>query len=291
MISIHLPSLPDAGYAHVPQALDLAPAIRTALETGRPGTDPAYFTRAWWVVALIGAGVGFFAGLFGAGGSAVGTPLLHAAGVPAFVALGSPLPATVPIALAASAAYWERGYLDRRTLAWSIAVGIPATVGGALLTPYIGGELLVLITEGVVAAIGVRLVVFPQEPQDREGEASFLRVRLAAVAIAVGIVSGLLANSGGFLLTPLYLLVLRLPVKRALATSLAVSAALAVPGTITHWTLGHIDWRVVLAYTVLAVPASYLGARLALRTSPDRLTRVYGAFLVLLTSALLLFRR
>ncbi|OLZ66453.1 hypothetical protein AV521_27825 [Streptomyces sp. IMTB 2501] len=261
------------------------------METRWPGADPGYFTQTWWVVALTGAAVGFFAGLFGAGGSAVGTPLLHAAGVPAFLALGSPLPATVPITLAASGAYWERGYVDRRTLAWSIAVGVPATVGGALLTPYVGGELLVRTTEGVVAAIGVRLVVYPQEPPERRREAGFLRVRLVAVAITVGLVSGLLANSGGFLLTPLYLLVLRLPVKRALATSLAVSAALAVPGTFAHWALGHIDWRVALAYTGLAVPASYLGARLAISTSPRRLTRVYGVFLTLLASALLLFRR
>lgn len=250
----------------------------------------------WWVIALIGAGVGFFAGLFGAGGSAVGTPLLHAAGVPAFVALASPLPATVPIALAASGAYWERGYVDRRTLVWSVAVGVPATVGGALLTPYVGGVLLVRITEGLVAAIGVRLVVFPQQQQQqqlpgRAREAGASRARLVAVAAVVGVLSGLLANSGGFLLTPLYLLALHLPVKRALATSLAVSAALAVPGTITHGVLGHIDWWVVLAYTVLAVPASYLGARLAIRSSPDRLTRVYGAFLVLLVGGLLLLRR
>ncbi|MET8721537.1 sulfite exporter TauE/SafE family protein [Streptomyces misionensis] len=261
------------------------------LESGKPGAATEYFTGSWWVVTLIGAGVGFFAGLFGAGGSAVGTPLLHAAGVPAFVALGSPLPATVPIALTASSAYWQRGYVDRRTVAWTIAVGVPATVGGALLTPYIGGELLVRITEGVVAAIGVRLVLFPREPSGGEEAVGFSRGRSAAVAVTVGVVSGLLANSGGFLLTPLYLLVLRLPVKQALATSLVVSAALAIPGTVAHWALGHIDWRVVAAYTVLAVPASYLGARLALRTRADRLTRVYGAFLVLLAGALLLFRR
>ncbi|ALV32236.1 sulfite exporter TauE/SafE family protein [Streptomyces sp. CdTB01] len=244
----------------------------------------------WWPIALIGAGVGFFAGLFGAGGSAVGTPLLHATGVPAFVALASPLPAAVPVALAASGAYWERGYVDRRTLLWSIAIGIPATVGGALLTPYVGGPVLVRITEGVIAAIGVRLAAFPREPQERTEEAGAFRVRLIAVAAVVGVFSGLLANSGGFLLTPLYLIVLRLPIKRALATSLAVSAALAVPGTITHWALGHIDWLIVLVYTAPAVPAAYLGARLAIRSNPDWLTRTYGVVLALLASGLLIFR-
>ncbi|MGC1210227.1 MAG: sulfite exporter TauE/SafE family protein [Micromonospora sp.] len=76
---------------------------------------------------------------------------------------------------------------------------------------------------------------------------------------------------------------------RALATSLAVSAALALPGTVTHWALGHIDWRVVAAYTVLAVPSAYLGARLAIRAKPGWLTRIYGVALALLASGLLLF--
>jgi uncharacterized membrane protein YfcA len=245
----------------------------------------------WWLISLVGAGVGLFAGLFGAGGSAVGTPLLHAAGVAPFVALASPLPAAVPIALAASGAYQKRGYLDRRALAWSVAIGVPATVAGALLTAHLGGPLLVRVAEGVVAAIGLRLALLPREPQDRAGRPAAVRVRLAAVAATVGVFSGLLANSGGFLLTPLYLLVLHLPIKQALATSLAVSAALAVPGTIAHAALGHIDWLVVLAYAVPAAPAAYLGARLSIRSNPDWLTRLYGAVLLTLGTALLIFSR
>ncbi|MFD6692740.1 sulfite exporter TauE/SafE family protein [Micromonospora aurantiaca] len=77
-----------------------------------------------------------------------------------------------------------------------------------------------------------------------------------------------MASGGNFLLAPLYLLILRLPIKRALATSLAVSAALALPGTVTHWALGRVDRRVVATYTVMAVPAAYLRARLAIRSNP-----------------------
>lgn len=152
----------------------------------------------WWVITAIGAGVGFFAGLFGAGGSAVGTPLLHLVGVPAFVALASPLPAAVPIALASSRAYWKRGFLDRRILVWSVAVGFPATVGGALLTPYLGGRVLVRIIEIVIAAIGVRLAVFPQRTREHAEQPTAFRFRLISVATVVGVFSGLLANSGGF---------------------------------------------------------------------------------------------
>lgn len=233
--------------------------------------------------------MGFFAGLFGAGGSAIGTPLLNAVGVAPFVALASPLPAAIPIALAASSAYWERGYIDRRIVVWSVVVGAPAAIGGALLTPYVGGQLLVRITEGVVAAIGVRLALFPGSVRERDGEVGHFRIRVIFCGLVVGVLSGVLANSGGFLLTPLYLLVLQMPIKKSLATSLVVSAALALPGTATHWALGHIDWRVVLAYAAPAVPAAYLGARLAVRSNADRLSRVYGGVLVLLATGLLIF--
>ncbi len=83
----------------------------------------------WIAIVAIGASVGFFAGLFGKGGSAVATPLLHAVGVPAFVALAAPLPATIPSTLVAFAAYWRGHLVDRRVIGTSIAVGVPCHGG------------------------------------------------------------------------------------------------------------------------------------------------------------------
>ena len=73
-------------------------------------------------------------------------------------------------------------------------------------------------------------------------------LRLALVGLTVGFLAGLLANAGGFLLVPLYLAALKLPIKTALSCSLAVAAVLAIPGTIVHAALGHIDWTVTLVF-------------------------------------------
>ena len=54
------------------------------------------------LAAVIGVGVGFLGGLLGKGGSAIATPLLHAVGVPAIIAVAAPLPATIPSTLIAS---------------------------------------------------------------------------------------------------------------------------------------------------------------------------------------------
>jgi len=98
----------------------------------------------------------------------------------------------------------------------------------------------------------------------------------------VGLFSGLLANSGGLLLAPLYARVLKLPLKQAFACSLLVSAVLAVPGTIVHAWLGHISWWVALLVALGTMPLSYLGARVALRTRTASLERWYGLALTVL---------
>lgn len=243
----------------------------------------------WLGIATVGLLVGFVAGLFGKGGSAIATPLLQALGVPAIVAVAAPLPATIPSTVAGGIAYWRAHLIDRRVLVWSVGFGIPATVGGAIATRWISGSVLVGATDVVVAALGLRFLLWPEgrETGDTPGDH---RLRLALVATAVGLASGLLANSGGFLLAPLFMAVLRLRIKPAFATSLAVASVLAVPGTLVHAALGHIDWAVVAVFGAASVPLSYLGARVGLRTDPRRLERSYGAALTLLGCGFLLAR-
>ena len=248
--------------------------------------------ETWLAVLAIGAGVGLLGGMFGKGGSAIATPLLHAAGIPAIVAVAAPLPATVPGTLAAAAVYRRQGHLDHTVLTWSVGIGIPAAALGALATRWVGGEVLVQVTDVVVAGLGVRILAGRLRAGRRSGDAVPARrlghVRLSLVAVVVGFTAGLLANSGGFLLAPLYLGVLRLPVRPALATSLAVAAVLAVPGTLVHAALGHIDWTVVAVFGLASVPLSAVGARLALRTDPALLELVFGASLVALGTGFLL---
>jgi uncharacterized membrane protein YfcA len=244
----------------------------------------------WAGVALVGLAVGFLAGLFGKGGSAIATPLLHAVGIPAIVAVAAPLPATIPSTLAATAAYWRDRLVDSEVVAWSVGVGVPATVAGAYATRWISGDILVAITDVLVAGLGVRFLLFPGEGREVVRRPGCYRARLVAVAAVVGLASGLLANSGGFLLAPLYLAVLHLPIKSAFASSLAVAAALAVPGTLVHWALGHIDWSVVAVFAAASVPLSYVGARVARRTQGQLLERIYGGALAVLGVAFLVAR-
>lgn len=236
-------------------------------------------------IFLLGLAVGYVSGLFGKGGSAIATPLLQLLGVPAFSAIVSPLPATIPGTLVASLAYLKSGHWHRQVVLGGIAVGVPATLVGAWLSKFVNGEPLLVASNVILVGLGLAFLIRRKSPPeiDDQSEDTIPPINTAHamfVALVVGLVSGLLANSGGFLLAPLYHKVLKLPLKSAFACSLLVSAALALPGTIVHMALGHIDWAVVLAFGLGSVPFSYLGARTAIRMPVKALEFFFGIVLV-----------
>jgi len=235
---------------------------------------------------LIGLGVGFLSGAFGKGGSAIATPLLHAIGVPAIVAIASPLPATIPSTLLAGRVYARSGDVDSRVVKLGLPIGLPATVVGALLTRWIPGGPLIVATDIVVLVFGLRILL-TRGAANAAGNERVTKARVLVVVGIVGFVSGLLGNSGGFLLAPLFITALGMPIKRALGTSLVLATCLAVPGTIVHALLGHIDWTLTLAFGIAAAPAAGAGAQLALRAKSRSLTLAYGAGLATLGGGLL----
>lgn len=233
---------------------------------------------------LTGVIIGFLGGLFGKGGSAVATPLLSLIGFPGFVAVASPLPATVPSTLVASAEYWRSKLLDWEIFWWSVAVGTPAIIAGSFLSHVVGARPLLIITGVLVLGFGVQFLFFPKdlslakaaEDYPEGKRPTYWRTRMVLVAVFVGLISGLLANAGGFLLVPSYTQFLKQPMKKAFACSLAVSAVLALPGTVVHAYLGHISWTVTALVAAGAIPFSHLGAKLAIKTRAVKLERWYG---------------
>jgi len=214
----------------------------------------------------------------------VATPLLSLLGFPGFVAVASPLPATVPSTLVASAEYWRSRLLDWEIFWWSVGVGTPAIIAGSFLSHAVGARPLLIITGILVLGFGIQFLFFPRDlslakaaadyPEGRRP--SYWRIRMITVATLVGLISGLLANAGGFLLVPTYTEFLQQPMKKAFACSLAVSSVLAIPGTIVHAWLGHISWIVASLVAAGAIPFSHLGARLAIKTRAVKLERWYG---------------
>ncbi len=232
-------------------------------------------------VAGGGVAVGILFGLFGVGGSSFATPVLSLLGVPPLLAVASALPATIPSALSGSASYIRREEMDWRVAWLSIAGGLPATIAGALLSRVVGGQTLLVASGVVLGVVGLRVLrsITPKTVEDGARRRRKIGLVLTASA-GVGLFTGLLANGGGFLLVPVYLILLGMPMRTSSGTSLAVVAALSVPTLVTHWALGNISWAVAVAFAVGAIPAAYAGGRLADHFDGNRLRVAFGCLLI-----------
>src|SRR5262249_59581342 len=93
------------------------------------------------------------AGMFGVGGAVVSTPAIGALGATPLEAVGSTLPSIIPSAVSGSLRYRREGLIVRRVAAWTLAAGLLATVGGALLAGAVpgNGHLLMIATAGLLA--------------------------------------------------------------------------------------------------------------------------------------------
>jgi hypothetical protein len=235
----------------------------------------------WPVFVLAGIAIGFLTGLFGVGGSSVATPLLSLLGVPGFFAVASPLPATIPSAALAVVPYVRAGEARPRAAAWTLLGAVPATLAGALLAHIVGGPTLLVASGIVLVFVGLRVLPRIDPAQRSIGIARRKnRLLVVAAAVGVGLFTGLLANGGGFLLVPMYLLLFGLNMRESAGTSLLVISLLAVPTLAAHWALGHVDWAVAVAFALGSVPASALSGQLAHRLPRYKVRLAFGWFLI-----------
>jgi uncharacterized membrane protein YfcA len=229
------------------------------------------------VLIAIGTGVGLLYGTFGAGASAFATPVLALAGVPAFLAVASPLPATVPAALLGAWSHRRHGHVATDLARRAVAVGLPAAFLGALCSSLVPGATLLVLSALVLLLAGARLAWSAGRSAPPPAQAA----STTAVAVAlVGFAAGLLANSGGFLLIPVFVLVAGLGMRQAAATSMVVAAALTLPTLATHWWLGHIDWHVAVLFGIGLLPGTVVGTSVGRLVPAARVQRSFGGLLV-----------
>lgn len=110
----------------------------------------------------------------------------------------------------------------------------------------------------------------------------------ACIGLIAGLASGYVGVGGGFIMVPLMLAVLDIPMSLASGTSLIAIMILAIPGVIEQGLLGNIDYLAGIAIVVGSIPGALVGARLV-RVVPERQLRfIFGGFLLVAAVMLML---
>jgi hypothetical protein len=234
---------------------------------------------------IIGCITGFISAFFGIGGSSIDTPLLRTIlDLPPHLALGTPLPLTLIVVVVASLTFWKKHLIDFRVAVYGLLGGVPGIIFGSYLSGYFPGKLLMLLTAAMLFLVGIDFTY--KSFQERNGKEYFREKNPVSAYLIfflsslIGVVSGILANGGGILFIPAFVMLFGMKMKEAIATSLLIVSGMALPAIIIHYGLGHIDWSYSAALGIGVIPMAYIGARMDLRTRSSTVKLLFGLFLI-----------
>lgn len=243
-----------------------------------------------FAAALVGLGFcgAFVAGLLGVGGAIVMIPLLLYAppllGVGALdiKAVSGVTMAQVFVAALSGVLVHRRHRAVHAELMWLGGLAMAgSSLLGALASKYVAGKWLLLVF-AVMATAAVTLMFIPVETTEPPWGVPmrFSRLRIFWVAGTVGVVAGLIGAGGAFLLVPLLLVVVKVPIRLTIGSSLGIIALGATAGFIGKLATGQVPLAAALAVAVGALPGAQVGATLSHRVTGHRLKWALAAVIL-----------
>lgn len=234
--------------------------------------------------------IGATLGLLGGGGSILTVPIfVYVLGFGPKEAIAMSL-AVVGVASAAGVAtHWRTG---------SVQVRVGLVFGAfAMLGTYAGTRIATFLTGAAqLALFGVVMVTaaafMASTPGAQAAACAPARTQAAGVgllvagALVVGLLTGLVGVGGGFLIVPA-LVLLALPIRAAVSTSLLIIALNCVVGLYGYLGRVNISWTAVALVTAGTVPGIATGAYLHRLVPPEALRRGFAAFLILIAAFIL----
>ena len=249
-------------------------------------------------VALVGVAIGIFSGLLGIGGGMAMVPVFRLVfGMSPVASAATSLFAIIPTSIS--------GGIQRiRNRTCVPKLGIAMGIGGAITSSL--GVALTQVAPGWTIMVTAALVIgysaittfkkamekpsaqsggaqepsFDQKPTFRQYTTGF------AIGAFAGLVSGFIGVGGGFMMVPLMMAFMKMPMKLASGTSLIAVMMLVTPAAIEQCVFGNVDYLVGIAIICGSIPGAIIGARLANRLPERTLRFVFGGFL--LVAAILL---
>lgn len=220
------------------------------------------------IIFLIGFIGAYMSGMLGIGGSIINFPMLlyipPLLGLTAFNAHEVSGIISVQAFFAASGGIWayRNGcYLNKKLIAY---MGVSVLTGS-----FIGGygsiiiiESGINITYGILALIAAIMMFIPKKGIDDVPleKVKFNKWLAASLAFIVGVASGIVGAAGAFLLVPIMLVVLKIPTRMTIASSLAITFLSSIGAASGKITTGQIDYFPAIIIIIASLIASPLGA-------------------------------
>lgn len=249
------------------------------------------------IYAIFGAlVVGLSLGIFGSGGSILTVPvliyLLHHEDK---VAIAESLGIVGSIALIGSIPYAREKLVDWRTAMLFGIPGMLGTLSGAWIAGYVPSYVQLFVFGGVMALAALRMwqrsSVKTAEHEHPEGYKA-PHLLAGSQGFGVGILTGFVGVGGGFLIVPALVLVAKLPMRRAVATSLVIISMNAAVGLFKyqHYLTDQgasPAWEIMGVFILIGSLGSFIGKSIHGKVNQRALQRAFALFLILMAGFIL----
>jgi hypothetical protein len=249
---------------------------------------PAFYI----LLALCGAGVGFLSGLLGIGGGIVMFPLLlylppalGFAAIPVKDITGLTMVQGFFASLSAVMFYKSQSLVNKSLVLTLGSAMFLSSLSGALLSKYLPDKPILFIF-GLLALTASLMMFIPRshlKDDQQEHEVKFSRPLAVIAGIFVGFPVGLVGQGGAFIIIPLLLYVLKIPLRVALGSTLGIGLFSATAGMLGKTAVGQIPFLMSLALLAGAIPMARIGGLVGKKTD-TRALRWVLAFIITVTA-------
>jgi uncharacterized membrane protein YfcA len=238
-------------------------------------------------IFLIGCVGSFISGMLGIGGAIINFPMLLyipvALGVGHFTAHEVSGITAIQVFFATIGGVWayrKDGYLNKTLIAFmgsSILIGSFIGGFGSTHMPETG----INIVYGILALIAVIMMFVPKKRIDDIplDQVKFNKWLAALLAFVVGIGAGIVGAGGAFLLVPIMLVVLKIPTRMTIASSLAITFISSIGSIFGKVSTGQVEFLPSLILVVASLVASPLGANIGKRVNTKALQVIMGVLI------------
>lgn len=239
--------------------------------------------------------IGIVLGLIGSGGSILTVPtMVYLLAINPVTATAYSLFVVGTSSLVGSLNSIKKGLVDFRTgIVFSIPAFIAVYTTRKFLVPAIPQHLFTLNGLEITKNIGLMLffalimlmaslsMIRKTSKQDmKPAELRYNYPLLLLEGMLVGVLTGVVGAGGGFLIIPALVLLAKLPMKRAVATSLLIIAIKSLIGFIGDVENREIDWLFLLSFTGIAVLGIFVGGYLNTLIDGRKLKKGFGFFVL-----------
>ena len=236
----------------------------------------------------LGLATGGLLGVLGAGGSVLTVPaLVYLLDQPVGAATTAALAIVSANAAVGAAENVRAGTADLRLAARFAAASVVGALVGSVLNRLASGETVLFLL--AIVMLGSAWSLWRGRPgRARLREAPPAPALLVgALGLGVGVLTGFFGVGGGFLIVPALILLLGVPVRTAIGTSLVIITVTALAGLAGHLAAGGVDWPVTIAFAGAGAVGAWLGVRGGRRVPAERLSQVFAVMLVAVAAFLL----